>query len=447
MLPNHKGLYGGSGAVHEIRQNQHGRSTLEIDQRPLTDPLYLTALASLGSSVPALLKVQPTKDSIAVLPFANLSGDPAQEFFADGLTEDIITDLSNVPGFFVIARNSTFAYKGRPTDVRHIARDLGVRYVLEGSARRSDNRLRINVQLIDAADGGNHVWAERFDRDISAIFEVQDEVTRHIVEAISGKLKTPPATDRYRPSSLEAYELCVKSRELFAQSSLANLEAKARLEKAIAIDPDYAEAHWRLAIAQMFAWIYWGEAEEPLRKNALATAQKAVELDPNDLKARCALAYVLQHERRFDEAQAQYDVSLRMNPNDSDAHVMIADFVYMIGKPTEALELIATAFRLNPSPPGWYYWVLGYLQIVNGMYSEAVITLRREETYRSISRRNLAAALALLGRLDEAKEEASYFQQANPRWRISTWASIHRVPDSNSVEFWVTAFRLAGLPE
>ncbi len=433
--------------MHETWYFRHGRSILENDLGPLTDPLYLTALASLGTRVSPLLKVPSVKDSIAVLPFANLSGDPAQEFFADGLTEDIITDLSNVPGFFVIARNSTFAYKGKPTDVRHIARDLGVRYVLEGSTRRSDNRLRINVQLIDASDGGNHVWAERFDRNISAIFEVQDEVTRHIVEAISGKLKTLPATDRYRPSNLEAYELCVKSRELFAQSSMANLEAKARLEKAIAIDPDYAEAHWRLAIVQMFAWIYWGEAEDPLRKNALATAQKAVDLDANDSKARCALAYVLHHERRFDEAQAQYDVSLLMNPNDSDAHVMIADFVYMTGKPSEALVSIATAFRLNPSPPGWYYWVLGYLQIANGMYSEAVITLRREETYRTISRRNLAAALVLLGRIDEAKEEAAYFQQANPRWRISTWASINRVPNHPSVEFWTNAFRLAGLPE
>ena len=130
----------------------------------------------------------PAKRSIAVLPFVNMSGDAEQEFFTDGLTEDIITDLSNVPGFFVIARNSTFAYKGKPTDVRQIARDLGVKYVLEGSARRSDKRLRVNVQLIDAAEGGNHVWAERFDREIADIFEVQDEVTRRVVEAISGKI-------------------------------------------------------------------------------------------------------------------------------------------------------------------------------------------------------------------------------------------------------------------
>jgi adenylate cyclase len=155
----------------------------------------------------------PAKRSIAVLPFVNMSGDPEQEFFTDGLTEDIITDLSNVPGFFVIASNSTFAYKGKPTDVRQIARDLGVKYVLEGSARRSDKRLRVNVQLTNASEGGNHVWAERFDREIADIFEVQDEVTRRVVEAISGKIGASNISARSRPSNLEAYDLCVRSRQ------------------------------------------------------------------------------------------------------------------------------------------------------------------------------------------------------------------------------------------
>src|SRR5262249_39425980 len=155
---------------------------------PRAHPLYPAPLASVGQSLPANLMAAPARRSIAVLPFVNMSGDAEQEFFTDGLTEDIITDLSNVTGFFVIARNSTFAYKGKPTDVRQIARDLGVKYVLEGSARRSAKRLRVNVQLINAVEGGNHVWAERFDREIADIFEVQDEVTRRVVEAISGKI-------------------------------------------------------------------------------------------------------------------------------------------------------------------------------------------------------------------------------------------------------------------
>ena len=157
-----------------------------------------------------------------------MSGDAEQEFFTDGLTEDIITDLSNVPGFFVIARNSTFAYKGKPTDVRQIARDLGVKYVLEGSARRSDKRLRVNVQLINAAEGGNHVWAERFDREIADIFEVQDEVTRRVVEAISGKIGANNISARPRPSNLEAYDLCVRSRDKWSMSKSDNSEGAFR---------------------------------------------------------------------------------------------------------------------------------------------------------------------------------------------------------------------------
>jgi adenylate cyclase len=216
---------------------------------PRTDPLYLGTLASVGQSLPEKLMAAPSKRSIAVLPFVSMSGDTEQEFFTDGLTEDIITDLSNVPGFFVIARNSTFAYKGKPTDVRQIARDLGVNYVLEGSARRSEKRLRVNVQLINAAEGGNHVWAERFDREIADIFEVQDEITRRVVEAISGKIGASNISARSRPSNLEAYDLCVRSRGKWNVSKPDTRQARADLERAIQLDPNYCEAHSNLAIS------------------------------------------------------------------------------------------------------------------------------------------------------------------------------------------------------
>ena len=259
------------------------------------------------------------KPSIAVLPFVNMSGDAEQEFFTDGLTEDIITDLSNVPGFFVIARNSTFAYKGKPTDVRQIARDLGVKYILEGSARRSDKRLRVNVQLINAAEGGNHVWAERFDRQIADIFDVQDEVTRRVVEAISGKLGTNNIPARSRPSNLEAYDLCVRSRYKWSVSKSDNREARSALERAVALDPNYCEAHSNLAVSLLFGWITWGEPQIPDRGNALMHAQLAVEIDPNDSGARSALAFVQLYERNWDEAKSQFDAAIRLNPNNADA--------------------------------------------------------------------------------------------------------------------------------
>ncbi len=413
----------------------------------LADPLYLSALASLGSSVPAKLMAAPAKDSIAVLPFVNMSGDPSQEHFTDGLTEDIITDLSNVPGFFVIARNSTFAYKGKPADVRQIAHDLGVKYILEGSARRSDKRLRINVQLIDAGEGGNHVWAERFDRELADIFEVQDEVTRRIVEAIAGKLNANAIADRYRPASLEAYDLVVRSRDLFAQSKSANDEALYQLRRAIGLDPNYCEAHWRLALATTFGWLHWGEPRELHSRNALALAQRAVEIDPNSSGARWVLGNILSRERRWDEAQIEFDVSLRLNPNDAEARMFFADFQVVSGRPLEALEAATKAFRLNPQPPGWYYWILGRAQVLNGQYDKAVATLRREETYRTPSRRFLIAALARLGRIDETHEEAKLFLASNPHWRISTWAENQAFRNTKDLEFWIETYRLAGLPE
>ncbi len=377
------------------------------------DPLYLTALASLGTSVPAKLTAAPSKGSIAVLPFVDMSGEAGHEHFTDGLTEDIITDLSNVPGFFLIARNSVFAYKGKPTDVRQIAHDLGVKYILEGSVRRAGQRLRINVQLIDASEGGNHIWAERFDRDLADIFAVQDEVTRRIVETITGKLNASPIVERNRPTNLEAYDLCVRSRNLWSLSKTLNREAHALLTRAVALEPNYAEVHWQLALVHLFTWLSWSDEQQPFRRDALAAAQRAVELDPNDSNARWVLGFILLHEGRWDESNSQFDVSL----------------------------------RLNPRPTGWHLWLLGQAQIGCGQYSEAVQTLTREETYRTASRRILAVALALLGRKDEAHHEVASYLATDPDWSFKFWMDTRPFQRQEDIRFWHDAYRLAGFPE
>ena len=412
-----------------------------------TDPLYLNTLASLGQSVRATVLAKPTKDSIAVLPFTNVSGDPAQEFFTDGLTEDIITDLSNAPGLFVIARNSTLAYKGKPTDVRQIAHDLGVNYILEGSARRSEARLRINVQLSSAAEGGLHVWAERFDRQLTDIFEVQDEIASRVVDAIRGKLGGLAAPERYRPSNLEAYDLCVRSRNRWYISKSANDEARLLLERAISLDPDYCEAHWQLANTLIFGWQLWGDAQEPNQRNALVLARRAVEIDPNDATARITLGYMLLYDRRWADAELEYDAAVRLGPSNAHVFADVAYFHVMNSRPQDALSAAAHALRLNPRPPGWYFWITGTAQVACGQHESAVTTLRREETYRSASRRMLAAALALLGRDSEARAEAELFLAASPHWRISTWAEAQPFKNAADADFWISAFRLAGLPE
>ncbi len=389
----------------------------------------------------------PGRASIAVLPFTSMTNDPDQEFFTDGLTEDIITDLSNVPSFFVIARDSTFAYKGKPTDVRRIAQVLGVKYILEGSARRSVQRLRINVQLIDAAGGGNHVWAERFDRDLADIFVVQDEIARRVVEAITGKLAAFSVVERYRPSNLEAYDLCIRARTLWAQDKASTQITQSLLERAIALDPGYCEAHWRLAMALWHNWLHWGEPQEPNRNAAIAHGQRAVVLDPNDSSAHWALGQILLYERRWDEAEIYFETAIRLNPNDADALAVLADFKTLIGKPQQGVQFGERALRLNPHPPSWYYWNLGFAQVANSQYDDAARTLRREETYRTASRRILAAALGLLGRVPEAREEARLFLAASPHWRISKWVESQPFKNPKDAQPWIDGYRLAGLPE
>jgi TolB-like protein/class 3 adenylate cyclase len=412
-------------------------------EKQSTDPLYLDTLASVGHSLPDKLIAPPATRSIAVLPFVNMSGDEKQDFFTDGLTEDIITDMSNVPGFFVIARNSTFAYKGKPTDVRQIARDLGVKYILEGSARRSDKRLRVNVQLINAAEGGNHVWAERFDREISDIFELQDEITRRVVEAITGKIGTTNIFSRSRPSSLKAYDLCVRSRDKWNKSKSENIEARADLERAVALDPNYCEAHSNLAMSLLSGWMIWGEPEIPDRANAMLHAQRAVEIDSEDSHAHRVLGAVHVYERNWEEAKSQLDAAIRLNPNNADAVAWMAELHMSLGRPQEALVACAEALRLNPRPPGWYFWIMGGVQISCGQYAEAIATLSRDETYGTGSREFLVAALALGGRVSEAREEARIFLASNPNWSanvvFATFAS------TSSAQLFGNGWRLAGM--
>jgi TolB-like protein len=235
-----------------------------------------------------------------------------------GLTDDLITDLSQAPGLFVIARNSSFVYKGKSADVRSVARNLGVRYVLEGSARRAAGRVRINVQLIDAI-GGGHLWAERFDRSLDDVFDVQDEVTAKIVEALVGRLTVTQIPERKRPPNLEAYDLCVRGRALIFQSSQTGREARLMFERAIALDPGFAEAHRLLAFSLHHSWLIWGEPLAPNRQLALATAQKAVALDPEDAAAHWVYGNLLMREHRWIESEAEFAVALKLDPNNADA--------------------------------------------------------------------------------------------------------------------------------
>ncbi|MGO6701221.1 adenylate/guanylate cyclase domain-containing protein [Rhizobium ruizarguesonis] len=386
----------------------------------------------------------PECPSIAVLPFTNMSGDEADAPFVDGLTEDLITDLSRTAGLFVIARNSVYCYKGKPVDVRLVAQELGVRYVLEGSARRAMGRVRINAQLIDAL-GGQHLWADRFDRTVEDVFELQDEVNAKIVEALVGRLTIPK--QRNRPKNLEAYDLCVRARLLTEESPQTEREAYMLLQRAVKLEPSYAEALGLLAYNRWLAWTHFGEPEDPNRRMAVAFAQKAVDLDPNDAGCRYVLGTILAYERRWEESEAAFAKALELDPNHADTWAAMSDMSVLDGRVADGLAQIEKALRLNPHPTCWYLCHLGQAQYAARDYEAAAATLRREDTYRTNSRKFLAATLAQLGHLEEARREAELFLIAHPHFTIGHWLSSQPLRDASVRDHFVDGFRKAGLPE
>ncbi len=387
----------------------------------------------------------PDKPSIAVLPFASFSDEPGHETFADGLTEDLITDLSRIRGLFVIARNSAYAYKGKAMDVRDIAAELGVRYLLEGSARRAAERIRVNVKLVDACSG-EQLWADRFDRDLKDIFAVQDEVTGRIVEALLGQLRLPP--QRMRPRNIGAYDLVVRARKLIDDSPQTAREVHLLLERAISIDPHYAEAHRWLAMNYWLGWLVWGEPSEPSRSLALEHARKAVALDPNDAGCHWVLGNLFVYERCFADADREFAKAVALDPNDADLWVTLSDNAVLAGQVQDSLDYVQKALRLNPFPGGLYYLTLGVAQYANREYDAAVATLRRDETNRSTSlRRFLAASLAQLGRFDEARAEVALFLVTNPHFSIRHFIATQPFRDAVTREHFVEGLRKAGFPD
>ncbi|MFI4987076.1 MAG: hypothetical protein ACHQF3_06530 [Alphaproteobacteria bacterium] len=306
--------------------------------------------------------------------------------------------------------------------------------------------MRINAQLIDATAGG-HIWADRFDRNLADIFATQDEVIAKIVEALVGKLTAAGLRERYRPDSLEAYDLCVRGRLMWRQPPYETMVVLRLFERAIELEPNYAEAYRWLAGVHLYAWANGNEPADPHRRLAVSSARKAVELDPNDSGARWVLGHVLLYEREWEMATKEFDISLRLNPNDADAWAMLSDFRVMEGSGAEGVGCVEKALRLNPHPPGWYFWLLGQTQCAAGQYEAAVESLRSLATYRAPPRRILAAALAMLDRSDEAVEEARQFVSSYPRFTIRHWMEIQPFRDLATRDRFVKGYRKAGLPE
>jgi adenylate cyclase len=393
--------------------------------------------------------------SIAILPFTNMSGDPEQEYFSDGITEDIITDLSKIAGLTVIARNSSFTYKGRSVDIRLVGRELGVRSVLEGSIRRAGNRVRITAQLIDATDG-SHLWADRYDRDLTDIFEVQDDVTHRIVEAL--KVTLSPADqarlDDTETSNIAAYDCFLRGREIMLgkEKNRDTFEqAIIQFKKAIELDPNYSPAYASLGFAYMFDYQNrWTEFPDNSLPIAKVYALRAIEKDPNEPLARCVAALAASYERNLDRAMSEIDIAISLNPNLALAHNLRGTFRSFVGQPLEAIPEIEQAIRLDPAMSQQALHFLGMAYLLAGKYETAATLLKQrilQVPKTDFSRALLASALGHLGEIDEARRVWRELKDINPNYSFAEHVGRQPFRREEDVRRITEGLASAGLPD
>ena len=427
------------------------------DPRPATPPLAEENALPVASAVPAAPQL-PDKPSIAVLAFTNMSGDPAQEYFSDGITEDIITGLSRFSELFVIARNSSFQYKGKSPDIRHVGRELGVRYVLEGSIRRAGDRVRISAQLIDAVTGA-HRWAERYDRELKDVFAVQDEVSRAIVAILIAHVNKAEIerTINKRPETWQAYDYFLQAAatgaSFGASWKAAELyEARRLLEQTLAIDPNYARAYAMLAQNHITAWLTSldGDHLSPAcLDRAHHLARKAVQLDPNLPEARAVLGFILVRRREHEAAVAECEKAMALNPNFTDWR--LGNTLMLSGDPVRAIEAGERHMRLDPFYAPITAAFLALAHYVLRQYAQALPLLRecasRGPNFPAVHVL-LAATHAQLGNIEQARAEAAEVLRNDPKWTIDgTQALVTPFKRPEDAEHFFDGLRKAGLPE
>ena len=356
------------------------------------------------------VSIEAGKPSIAVLPFKNMSGDAEQEYFSDGISEDIITELSRFHDFFVIARHSSFSFKNQALDIADIGQQLGVQYLVEGSIRKSAGRVRITAQLIEIATG-SHIWADRYDRELEDIFAVQDEVVRTITATLVGKvgLAHRDRAQSKLPSSMDAYDWFVQGRELYSTTTLDdNSKAIVMFEKAVALDSGFAAAYALLAQTHLRDWItFWEEIPEQSYQRVWANARKSMELDDTDSVTQASIGYAYLFKGDHDQANVHLTRALELNPGDTDALIFMARLEMLSGRSELAIERIAEANRYNPF--GKYNWSLGTAYYAMRRYDEAKLKLQAIHSPAAIMLIWLAAVSAQAGEIEKARDLAAKF--------------------------------------
>ncbi len=404
---------------------------------------------SAASKLNARLEL-PDKPSIAVLPFNNMSGDPEQNYFAEGISEDITTELSRFHSIFVISRNSAFIYRGHAVDVRQVGRELGVEYIVEGSVRKAGNRIRVTAQLIAVATG-HHVWAERYDRNLEDIFDVQDEITETIVSTLAGRIEAAgiERAKRKNTENMVAYDYLLKGLDFYKSGRITREEAVQAVEmftKALELDSGFARAHAWLACAST-STVLWGGYPSPEQvDDAMARVQKALSLDENESEAhRIIGAIYLYRDRQFDRAEYHITKAVTLNPNDANTAAKAAELFSYTGRSQEAVASVKRAMLLNPHHPDWYWQELGLALYVGGQYTEAIEAFNRIANLVEFDYAYLAACCVALGEIEQAKSHIETMHQIRPRASVRYYEKTQPFKNDADLGRFLDALRKAGL--
>lgn len=416
----------------EIAMEDLGEKTLKNISRPVR-------LYRIGLDSPVLPEVEAkrsiSKPSIVVLPFTNMSGDPEQEFFADGLTEDIITELSRHHELFVISRNSSFVYKNRAVNVREVAEKLDVQYLVEGSVRKIGERVRVTVQLIDTANDA-HIWADKYDRKLVDIFAIQDEVTAAIAATLPGRVEAAQRDQlaRAKPANMAAYECVLAAKVLHHRSTIADNErARTLIERAVALDPDYAHAHaWRACILGQ-AWVHnWCEDRDAVWNSIMAALDRALALDNNDADVHRILAAVNVNNNELTTARYHQERALALNPNYDLVVVQQGELLTWLGRPEEGIEWIRKAMQLNPHHPERFWSHLGKAHFAARQYGEAIEAFMHLSTMDSVQHAFAAACYGWLGDEIAAAAHLGKIRTLDPQFDLDSFiATLHYAQESD----------------
>ena len=440
------------GKIAARFENLGNRSLRNVARPVLVHKVVFADASAPADEVADNRPALPMRPVVAVLPFKNLSNDPEQNYFADGIAEDVITGLSKNPDLFVISQNTTFANRQSPLSASAVHEKYGAQFVLEGSVRKAGKQVRITAKLADMTHE-SQLWAERFDCDLDDVFAVQDEIVASILHALGaadGVLEKSLRASRrdLSPDGLTAYDCYLQGRDHFYRHGDAGFEkAEALYERAIRLDANFARAYSALAWLHFVRFKLFRTCSfESIRSTAHDLAQAALRIDPRDFRAHWVLGGLNLHDGKHKHSLAEFEKALLINPNDANLLAWSAEVLVYAGQEEDALARCKRAIHLNPNCPDWYHWIMGSAYFHLGRYDDALTTLDRMSATEHAGRLK-AATYALLGRLEEARQEAAAFMQIVPGFSISRWARTEHYVKPGELQRYIDGQRKAGLPQ